>query len=89
MSNNAELLRFLKALSALIEKQKEEDALFRQVRENIERLAQQKYGLLALDEAAQELGIDPVILVKFFYRLKARKEGSLYHFGDIEKSYRM
>ncbi|GEM_PF-4455084 len=70
------------------EKQAEEDALFRQVRGRIEKLAKQKFGSLVLADVATELEIDPKLLEKFFFRLKARKEGQLYRFSDIEKSFR-
>ncbi len=70
------------------EKQQEEEALFRLVRERIEKLAEQKYGWLTVDEVAKELAVDSKLIVKYFTMLKARKEGQLYRFPDIEKSFR-
>ena len=70
------------------EKREEEEALFNQVRERIEKLAEQKYGWLILDEVAKELAIDSRLLAKYFITLKARKKGSFYRFPDIEKSFR-
>ena len=71
-----------------IRKRREEEyALFRQVRGRILELAKQKYGWVSSAEVAKELDIAPEIGVKYFIMLKARKEGQLYRFPDIEKSY--
>lgn len=70
------------------EKREEEEALFKQVRERIEKLAEQKYGWLVLDEVAKELAIDSKLVEKYLITLKARKEGSFYRFPDIEKSFK-
>ena len=77
-----------KIVKDIKKKQEEDEALFRQVRERIEKLAERKYGWLVLDEAAKELAVDSKLLAKFFAKLKARKEGLVYRFPNIEKSFR-
>lgn len=76
------------AIKIIRDKREEEDELFKQVRERIEKLAEQKYGWLGLDDVATELAMDPKLLEKYFFKLKARKEGQLYRFPDIENRFK-
>jgi len=68
-------------------RQKEEELLFQQVRDNILDLARQNHGWLMASEVAKELTIEPELVVKYFTMLKAKKEKQLYRFPQIEKIF--
>ena len=75
------------AVKKIRERREEEEALFQRVRNRIMGLAQQKHGWVTVDEGTKELAIDSRLVVKYFTKLKARKEGPFYRFPDIEKSF--
>ena len=66
---------------------KEEEATFLQVRDKIIELAKYQRGWLTVADTANELAIDPELVVKYFAMLKTRKKGEFYQFPDIDESF--
>ena len=69
------------------QRNKDEDMLFVQVKYTILEMAKQKYGWLGTSEVASKLAIDPDLVVRFYTKLKAKRDGQYYRFPEIEKTF--